>query len=208
MKVLLIASPTQQAEITMQMMQDGIELSVVQELIDVPAVVYDFCIDLLYVSEPNRVAQLKETGAKQFIVNYVNGTLADLPEGFTRINGWNSFLQRKIVEACTRNEDSKADVEGLFKLFNKDVEWLPDIIGFVSCRVISQIINEAYFSLDEKVSTKAEIDVAMKLGTNYPFGPFEWAEKIGIKNIRELLIKLSATEQRYQPASLLIRESE
>ena len=41
------------------------------------------------------------------------------------------------------------------------------------------IINEAFLALQEGVSTKEEINTAMKLGTNYPLGPFEWVEKIG-----------------------------
>jgi 3-hydroxybutyryl-CoA dehydrogenase len=57
--------------------------------------------------------------------------------------------------------------------------------------------------LGEKVSTKEEIDLAMKLGTNYPWGPFEWAEKIGVENILNLLEKLSQQEERYFPAPAL-----
>ena len=49
----------------------------------------------------------------------------------------------------------------------------PDIPGFISARVVSMIINEAYFALEEEVSSKEEIDTAMKLGTNYPYGPFD-----------------------------------
>jgi 3-hydroxybutyryl-CoA dehydrogenase len=69
------------------------------------------------------------------------------------------------------------------------------------------IINEAYFALEENVSTKEEIDIAMKLGTNYPYGPFEWCKKIGLKNIAALLAELSQTEKRYQPARLLLKEA-
>ncbi|MEO5650820.1 MAG: 3-hydroxyacyl-CoA dehydrogenase family protein, partial [Ginsengibacter sp.] len=67
-------------------------------------------------------------------------------------------------------------------------------------RVISMIINEAFYTLKENVSTKKEIDLAMKLGTNYPFGPFEWAEKIGLENVFNLLKKLSEKEERYIPS--------
>ena len=69
------------------------------------------------------------------------------------------------------------------------------------------IINEAYFTLEENVSTKEEIDIAMKLGTNYPYGPFEWSKKIGLKNIADLLKELFITEKRYQPAALLLKEA-
>ena len=47
----------------------------------------------------------------------------------------------------------------------------------------------------------------MKLGTNYPYGPFEWSKKIGVQNIASLLTGLSQTEKRYQPADLLLKEA-
>ena len=43
----------------------------------------------------------------------------------------------------------------------------------------------------------------MKLGTNYPFGPFEWGEKIGLQNIYSLLDTLGQKQNRYIPAPLL-----
>ena len=75
--------------------------------------------------------------------------------------------------------------------------------GLVSARVLSMIINEAYFALGENVSTIPEIDLAMKLGTNYSLGPFEWQDRIGIENIYLLLKKLSETSKRYLIAPLL-----
>lgn len=69
------------------------------------------------------------------------------------------------------------------------------------------IINEAYFTLGENVSGKTEIDTAMKLGTNYPFGPFEWSEIIGKEKIYNLLTKLVTEDRRYDPAPFLIKEA-
>ena len=68
------------------------------------------------------------------------------------------------------------------------------------------IINEAYFAIGEDVSSKNEIDLAMKLGTNYPYGPFEWAKKIGLHNIYYLLKTLSNNDNRYIPAKALKQE--
>ena len=65
------------------------------------------------------------------------------------------------------------------------------------------IVNEAYYTLQEEVSTKEEIDTAMKLGTNYPYGPFEWSELIGLDKIHLLLTRLGNTDDRYRPARLL-----
>ena len=78
--------------------------------------------------------------------------------------------------------------------------------GFISARIIAMIINEGYFAVEDHVSSKAEIDTAMKLGTNYPFGPFEWSHLIGLNNILALLQKLNLTDTRYQPSQLLMKE--
>ena len=83
---------------------------------------------------------------------------------------------------------------------------MADKPGLVSARIISMIINEAYFAFEQKVSTKEEIDTALKLGTNYPMGPFEWSRKIGLSEIRRLLEKLSLEDARYTPAPLLKTE--
>ena len=68
------------------------------------------------------------------------------------------------------------------------------------------IINEAYFALGENVSSKDEIDVAMKLGTNYPYGPFEWSKKIGLNRVYSLLEKLSETDSCYSTAPAMKNE--
>ncbi|MFX8832908.1 3-hydroxyacyl-CoA dehydrogenase family protein, partial [Acinetobacter baumannii] len=77
----------------------------------------------------------------------------------------------------------------------------------LAARVVAMIINEAYFGWGEGISSKADIDIAMKLGTNYPYGPFEWGYKIGVQKILELLQVLSKTDDRYTPAKALIEES-
>jgi 3-hydroxybutyryl-CoA dehydrogenase len=76
----------------------------------------------------------------------------------------------------------------------------------VAAKIIAMIINEAYFALGENISTKNEIDVAMKLGTNYPYGPFEWSEKIGLKKIYALLKKLCEKDSRYNIAPAMENE--
>jgi 3-hydroxybutyryl-CoA dehydrogenase len=133
------------------------------------------------------------------IINGVEDTLAETNSSFVRINGWPTFLKSPIIEASSLIDDNKAKAEEIFFLFNKKLEWLPDEIGFITPRVVSMIINEAFIAWKEGVSTKEEIDTAMKLGTNYPYGPFEWAEKIDVEKIKSLLEKLSHYQERYKP---------
>ncbi len=162
-------------------------------------------IDLLFDDSEERIEELEQLQPAAVIVNAVY-TNKKLPAGFIRINGWNSFLKRPLVEAGVTTEN-KETTENIFAGFNKTVEWVPDIPGFITARVISMIINEAFFTLDEKVSTKEEIDIAMKLGTNYPYGPFEWGSVIGLKNVYELLTMLAKTNSRYTPSDLLQKEA-
>ena len=61
--------------------------------------------------------------------------------------------------------------------------FVKDEPGFVSARIVAMMINEAYFTWEAGTSTKEEIDIAMKLGTGYPYGPFEWGEKIGLRGL-------------------------
>ncbi|MBP6430428.1 MAG: hypothetical protein KA319_01575 [Ferruginibacter sp.] len=141
------------------------------------------------------------------LINAVCNTLHGLgvPNNILRINGWHSFLQRPIWEIAGNVTD---DVRLQLSTLQKKIIEVPDEIGFASTKVVSMIINEAYFALQENVSTKEEIDIAMKLGTNYPYGPFEWASIIGVQHIYMLLHQLSVNQKRYTPATLLKEEAQ
>jgi 3-hydroxybutyryl-CoA dehydrogenase len=139
---------------------------------------------------------------KPILINSVAHTLSSLntPVNVLRINGWNGFLKRKSWEVAGIINDECREI---FKALNKKIIPVPDEPGFIAARIIAMIINEAYFAKAENVSTEKEIDTAMKLGTNYPYGPFEWAQIIGENRIYELLKILSDTDIRYKPAYLL-----
>jgi len=167
----------------------------------------DAIFDMLFEENNYDPSYLKSFPSGTVFVNSVNKTIGEIGFPFIRINGWPGFLKRNLTEiACITDEDKKQAEKILISL-NRKAEWIPDIKGFISARIVSMIINEAYFALEENVSSKEEIDIAMKLGTNYPYGPFEWAKMIGLKNIAGLLTELSQTEKRYQPANLLVKES-
>ncbi len=164
----------------------------------------DVYIDFLFGNTKKRLHFLNQLLPSVVMVNSVVHTLAELDENLIRFNGWPTFLKGALIEAACFNEASKSKAEQAMDLFGKKIEWLPDEPGFVTPRVVSMIINEAHFALSENVSTKEEIDLAMKLGTAYPLGPFEWAEKIGMQNIVLLLNKMNEKAERYKPCDLLI----
>ena len=136
---------------------------------------------------------------KYVVVNDVSGILSSYSSfvKIARFNGWPTFLKNPLWEVASKDEE---EFKNIFKLLNREAIFVKDQPGLISARVISMIINEAFYALNEEVSTKEEIDLAMKNGTNYPYGPFEWGEKIGLKNVFDLLSKLSETDESYSPA--------
>ena len=142
---------------------------------------------------------------KPVFIHAVVNTLADMaaPPNVYRINGWVGFLSRTAWEMAGEADDH---IKNIFNSLNIQVKSVKDEPGFISARIIAMIINEAYFAVEDNVSSKAEIDTAMKLGTNYPHGPFEWTRLIGAHHILTLLQKLNETDARYKPSALLIKE--
>jgi len=161
----------------------------------------DYDVFFIFLDSPRRL-DFENFSGKPVFVNKMIETLSQLnaPTNVHRINGWPGFLKNELWEIVSNDPEN---VKNIFKSLNREITFVKDEPGFVSARVISMIINEAFFALGENISTIEEIDAAMKLGTNYPKGPFEWAEEIGISNIYRLLEKLSEKEIRYAPASTL-----
>ena len=150
------------------------------------------------LNEDSYLLNYSFTSAPIFINSVIESVSDD--DNVFRINGWNGFLEKDIWEIPGEPDEKAMEV---LTFLNKKVIPAPDEPGLISGRIIAMIINEAYFAIADDVSSEKEIDIAMKLGTNYPFGPFEWGEKIGLKNIYSLLVKLSKKNKKYSPAPSL-----
>jgi 3-hydroxybutyryl-CoA dehydrogenase len=163
----------------------------------------DAYFDLCFEEEGWAFNEVKSTPV---FVNAVYITSNELPPNAIRMNAMNSFLNRPTWEIASSDEtlNNKA-LEILEKIGRKGIV-VPNEPGFIALRIIAMIINEAYFALSEEVSTKNEIDIAMKLGTNYPYGPFEWASLIGLLKIAKLLEILYLNDERYATAPALLQE--
>lgn len=119
-----------------------------------------------------------------------------------------SFIERSLVEVAPCALTPTATVEAareFFRALAKKVEIVQDRTGLVAARVICQIINEAAFALQDDVAAPQDIDTSMKLGVSYPFGPFEWADRLGIGNVVAVLQSLQGEyqEERYRVSPLL-----
>jgi len=124
--------------------------------------------------------------------------------------GLPTFVNRPVLEASVSAKKNESQLGNICSQLVTDFVCVEDRVGLVTPRVICMIINEAYYTLEEGTANKDDIDLAMKLGTNYPFGPFEWAKYIGISNVIELLdaVYLDTSDDRYKVCSLLRNELE
>lgn len=208
MKIVLLGNDEAKDELLSGVNTDAVNVITVKDIAEFTLhQEADAFFDLAFEMKPERIGLLNKLTSKPVFINSVSYTIAETGSSFIRVNGWRTFLKRDLLEAVCTDMLLKIKAEQVMTALNKKIEWVPDIAGFISARVVSMIVNEAWFALEEEVSTKKEIDTAMKLGTNYPYGPFEWGEKIGLRNIYELLTVLSKTNNRYRPSALLQKEA-
>ena len=119
-----------------------------------------------------------------------------------------TLIQKPLVEIAPTIYSPKETVEvtkRFFQSIGKEIEIVQDRIGMVLPRMLCRIINEAIFAITEDIAMPQDIDIALKLGANFPFGPIEWAEQIGLKQVYAVLTALHTDlqEERYRVTPLL-----
>lgn len=130
------------------------------------------------------------------------------PERIVGFATFYSLKEKKGVELAAgmrTAESAMQRAEQLFQSIGKETFRVKDAPGLTFPRIVSLIVNEAARSLEEGVATAEEIDVAMKLGVNYPRGPLRWADQIGLDEILAVLegLQYESGDDRYRPAPLL-----
>ncbi|MFY0674898.1 MAG: 3-hydroxyacyl-CoA dehydrogenase [Bacteroidia bacterium] len=125
--------------------------------------------------------------------------------GIFGMNCLPTFINRPIKEVSVYDEE---DVPALRELMDKlgwEYHLVNDRVGMVTPRVVCMIINEACFTVQEGTASMEDIDKSMQLGTAYPHGPFKWSDKIGIKDVFEVLDAMyeDTKDERYKVCPLL-----
>lgn len=175
-------------------------------------VIFDFVID----EAPEQMEVYRDHPKAIAFLNTTKISLLELVTSFTEsvsctlfgFNGLPTFLNREIMEVCLLQENTKTDLEKICEQLGTKFLIVDDRVGMVTPRVICMIVNEAYYTFQEGTATKGDIDMGMKLGTNYPYGPFEWSKRIGIRHVYELLeaVYEDTKDERYKICPLLKKE--
>lgn len=111
----------------------------------------------------------------------------------------------EIAPGLRTRPEAADEVEAFLKTQGFETERVGDFSGLVLRRVLFMIINEAAYALWEGIASREDIDLAMKLGTNYPMGPLEWADAIGLDRVYDGLKGLHEEygDDRYRPCPLI-----
>jgi 3-hydroxybutyryl-CoA dehydrogenase len=130
------------------------------------------------------------------------------PRRLIGIGALPTLLQNGLIEFAlspTTEKNITTAAEGFAASLGKEHAFVVDSVGLVMPRILSMLANEACFAIGEKVATGADIDTAMKLGTNYPAGPIEWVSRIGVRQVHAVISALYRVfkEDRYRPSPLL-----
>jgi 3-hydroxybutyryl-CoA dehydrogenase len=208
MKIAVLANNVSKEEFLSKKIPSTVEIIMAESLSQLLFIKKaDAYFDFEFIINDERIKQLNSFLPKPVFINSVINTLTEINQPFIRINAWPTFLKRNVCEIVV-DENQKIIAKEILDKLEWSFQFVPDVPGMISARIIAMIINEAYYTFEDDVSTKKEIDIAMKLGTNYPFGPFEWSEKIGLKNIYGLLLQLNKTDSRYTISKSLEKEIE
>lgn len=113
----------------------------------------------------------------------------------------------ELARGLQTDDISWERAQNFWNASGQNIVAVEDSAGLVRARMVCCIVNEAFSALQERITSPREIDLAMKLGTNYPHGPFEWGELIGLDTVLGVMEGLYAEwrEDRYRPAPLLRR---
>ncbi len=112
----------------------------------------------------------------------------------------------EVIRGYNTSDDVTQKVMELSKTLGKVPVEVNDYPGFVANRILMPMINEAIYTLYERVAGVEEIDTVMKLGMAHPMGPLQLADFIGLDVCLSILRVLHEGfgNPKYAPCPLLV----
>jgi 3-hydroxybutyryl-CoA dehydrogenase len=127
---------------------------------------------------------------------------------FDLVHDWATASRIAVAVADQAADRVVGAVAAVFVAVGLDVSLIDDSPGLIMMRIVSQLASVAADTMHLGVAAAADIDTAMRLGTNYPAGPLEWADALGVDRVVAVLDHLHAAygEERYR-VSLALRRA-
>lgn len=106
----------------------------------------------------------------------------------------------EIVDSDDASDDALGLAQEFFAAMGKAVVLVEDAPALFLGRIVGSVVNEAVAAVEDDVATPGDVDVAMRLGTNYPVGPIAWGREIGGRRVARMLQRLAHAEgEEYGP---------
>jgi len=113
----------------------------------------------------------------------------------------------EVVKSLLTSEETTKVSLDLGKSIGKETVVVKDSPGFITNRIIPLVMNEGAKLLEEGLASMEDIDKIVRLSFNWPMGPFELCDLVGVDVGVDLLegIYQQTGWERYKPAPLLKR---
>jgi len=130
------------------------------------------------------------------------------PDKVAGMHFMNPVPLMKLVEGIRGFKTSDATFEVVRKFaesMGKTFIESKDSPAFVVNRILVPMLNEAVFALQEGLATQEDMDTAMKLGCNFPMGPFELLDYVGLDTALAIMevMHQETGDSKYRPCTLL-----
>ncbi|MFV0293418.1 MAG: 3-hydroxybutyryl-CoA dehydrogenase [Paracoccus sp. (in: a-proteobacteria)] len=134
----------------------------------------------------------------------------DRPERFMGFHFMNPVPVMQLVELIRGIATDEATYQALVEVvekLGKTSATAEDFPAFIVNRILIPMINEAVYTLYEGVGSVKSIDQSMKLGANWPMGPLELGDFIGLDTCLAIMNVLhdGLADTKYRPCPLLVK---
>lgn len=109
----------------------------------------------------------------------------------------------QIVKGLKTSAETVEVCENMIKKAGATMVVVEDVPGLILGRPLASLINEAALMYSTRVATIEDIDRVAKLCLNWPLGPFEFADYIGIDKVVAILEASTSDGSQYLPCRLL-----
>jgi 3-hydroxybutyryl-CoA dehydrogenase len=118
-------------------------------------------------------------------------------------------LRRTLMTTPITRPDVRDEAHGLFASDGVAVTVIADSPGFIAQRILAMIVNIACDIAQQRIATPADIDLAVKLGLNYPHGPLAMGDALGPLKLLTILRAMQEFygDPRYRPSPWLTRRA-
>ena len=202
--------------------QTGIAATLLESADDLGPQLRDTDIIVQFAEDGLDLPLLKES---DFIRKYKVWLIEVLDQSVTRASGRmgcperivgfsmsKSFPESKFIEVIggeRTDGDAVTTAKNLFEKLQYTVVISKDHPGYILNRVVASMINEAIYVSMYGLAQMEDIDQMMRLGANFPMGPFEYADYLGLDRVLKTLEWLAEElGPQYRPCPLLRRKVE